>query len=86
MVMPGDQITETDERGQRVVGETYALLLNADREAIPFRLGTRRRGVRWRSVFDTAEPGAQPRLFEQMDIFPLQPRSFVLLQAETTSG
>lgn len=85
MVLPGDQITETDEQGRRVVGESFALLLNADGEPIRFSLGARRRDLRWRCVFDSAEPPGEPRVFEHLGTFPLQPRSFVLLQAETTS-
>ncbi len=82
MVLPGDQITETDEYGQRVVGRTFALLLNADHVPVSFRLGMRQRDLRWRCIFDTADASASPRLFEHMSTLPLHPRSFVLLQAE----
>ena len=56
MVLPGDQITETDEHGERIVGDSFAILCNAHDEAISFRLGARRHDVRWSCVFDTAAP------------------------------
>ncbi len=86
MVMPGDQITQSDGRGQRVVGETFALLLNAAPELVPFRLGARRRDLRWRCVFDTAARADERPVFQEMQAFPLQAHSFVLLQAEPTSS
>ena len=82
MVLPGDQITETDEEGERIVGDSFAVLLNAHHEAIPFRLGARRRDLRWKCILDTASPGAEPHLFNQMEVFPLQARSLSVLQAE----
>jgi isoamylase len=82
MVLAGDQITETDEYGQRIVGRTFALLLNADHVAVPFRLGMRQRDLRWRCIFDTADAKTSPRLFEHLSMLALHPRSFVLLQAE----
>ena len=81
MVLPGDQITETGEQGERIVGNSFAILLNAHHDAIPFRLGARRSDLRWRCILDTAMPGLEARTFEQMDVFPLQPRSLSVLQA-----
>jgi isoamylase len=82
MVLPGDQITETGEHGERIVGKSFAILLNAHHELIPFRLGARRRDVNWRCVLDTAASSIQPRIFEHMSSFPLQPHSMAVLQAE----
>jgi glycogen operon protein len=82
MVLPGDQITEIGEKGERVAGATFAILLNAHHCAIPFRLGMRRRDVRWRCVLDTGGPDARPTAFEHLSEFPLRPRSLVVLRAE----
>jgi glycogen operon protein len=82
MVLPGDQITETGERGEPIVGNSFAILLNAHYELIPFRLGARRRDPNWICILDTATSATQPRTFEHMSSFPLQPRSLVVLQAE----
>jgi glycogen operon protein len=82
MGLPGDQITEIGERGERIAGDTFAILFNAHHEPISFRLGARRRDVRWTCAFDTAVPGAPSRTFEHMSEFPLQARSLALLRAE----
>jgi glycogen operon protein len=82
MGLPGDQITEIGERGERIAGDTFAILFNAHHEPIPFRLGARRRDVRWTCAFDTAVPDAPARTFEHMSEFPLQARSLALLRAE----
>jgi isoamylase len=86
MVLPGDQITELGEHGERIVGDSFTLLFNADHEPISFRLGTRQRSVRWRCVLDTAAPHATRRTFEQLSEFPLQARSFAALRAEPPSN
>ena len=82
MALPGDQITETDEQGERIVGDSFAILFNAHQEEISFRLGARRRDIRWSCVLDTAAPGSALRVFEHMSYFPLQARSFVVLRGE----
>ncbi len=85
MGLPGDQITEQGERGERIVGDTFVLLFNAYHELIDFRLGARRRDVRWTCVFDTAAPDASEagrRSFEHMAAFPLQARSLAVLRAD----
>jgi len=85
MVLPGDQITELSERGERIAGDTFAILFNAHHEPIAFRLGARRRDVRWICVIDTSVPAAAPRAFEHMREFPLQARSLAVLRAEFLS-
>src|SRR5262249_24383278 len=45
MGLIGYQIDEMNERGERIVGDSFALLLNAHHEAIPFRLGSRHRDI-----------------------------------------
>jgi isoamylase len=82
MVLPGDQITEMGEQGERIAGDSFAILLNAHHEPLPFRLGARRRDLRWRCILDTAASASEPRIFEHMSIFPLPARSFAVLQAE----
>jgi isoamylase len=82
MVLPGDQITETNDKGERIVSDSFALLLNANHESVPFRLGARRRDLRWKCILDTSAPNSEAGSFEHMSIFPLQPRSFAALQAE----
>jgi glycogen operon protein len=82
MVLPGDQITETGEEGESIAGDSFSVLLNAGDEPLPFRLGARRRDLRWKCVFDTSALTAKSRTFEHMSVFPLQPHSLALFQAE----
>jgi isoamylase len=85
MVLPGDQIPEVDEHGERILGDSFAILFNAHHEAQSFRPGTRRRDVRWTCVLDTATSDARSRIFEHMSKFPLQARSLAVLRAEFPS-
>jgi glycogen operon protein len=85
MVLPGDQITEVDEHGERIVGDSFAILFNAHHEPISFRLGARQRDVRWTWVLDTAASDTPRRTFEHMSEFPLQARSVAVLRAELPS-
>ena len=83
MTLPGDQITEIGERGERIMGDTFVILFNAHHEPIPFRLGVRRRDLLWKCVLDTATPDeTTPRTFEHMSVFPLHARSLAVLRAE----
>jgi glycogen operon protein len=82
MVLPGDQITEVDDQGEQIRGESFAILFNANHQPLPFRLGTRRRDLRWKCVLDTAVPESGPRVFEHMSVFPLQAHSMAVLEAE----
>jgi glycogen operon protein len=81
MALPGDQIAETDERGEKIAGNTFAILLNAHHESISFLLGADRRDLRWKCILDTGAPSPELRTFEHASIFPLQARSLVVLQA-----
>jgi isoamylase len=82
MVLPGDQITETGERGERITGDSFVILFNAHHESISFRLGTRQRNVCWTCVLNTATPAAPQRTFEHMSEFPLRARCLAVLRAE----
>jgi glycogen operon protein len=52
----GEQITEPDERGDRIVGDSLLLLLNAHDGALDFVLPDDTFGDTWRTIIDTAEP------------------------------
>jgi isoamylase len=85
LVLIGDQIDETDERGERISGETFAILFNAHHEAIAFRLGARERAVSWTCVIDTASPNDTGAIYQHMSYFPLQARSLAVLRGELLS-
>jgi glycogen operon protein len=86
MVLLGDQIAELGEHGERIVGDSFTLLLNAHHESISFRLGTRQRNVRWTCVVDTALPHGTTRTFGHLSEFPLQARSLAVLRNELPSN
>jgi glycogen operon protein len=54
--LAGDAIDEMNEGGERIVGDTLLLLLNAHHEAIAFTLPTLPSENRWRRIVDTASP------------------------------
>jgi glycogen operon protein len=82
MGLVGDQITESDDHGQAIRGDSFLILMNARNAVIPFRLGARRREVNWSLLIDTTYSHGKtpPLVFEHMSIYPLQPRSIVILE------
>jgi glycogen operon protein len=85
MGLLGDQILETGERGERIVGDSFLLLFNAHHEPRSFRLASRRRVVQWTVVFDTADAAAKGRVFEHASEYPLEARSLVVVRPEPVS-
>jgi isoamylase len=80
--LPGDAIYEVDERGDRLVGNTLLLLLNAHHEAIPFELPNHHAGYHRSLVFDTsADQPAECRL-EVGATYRLQARSMAVFRLE----
>ena len=81
MGLVGDQINETDERGGRISGDTFAILLNAHHHPVSFRLGARRRNLQWVPVIDTANPVTPLHPHPHMAAITLQPHSLIVLRA-----
>ncbi|ANB01401.1 glycogen debranching protein GlgX [Ectothiorhodospira sp. BSL-9] len=82
MFIAGDLFEEYDERGRRVRDTDMLLLLNADHEAISFRLPAQPERTRWDVLLDTVYPrGPRPdhRKFHSHEVYPLQGRSLVLM-------
>ena len=57
----GDAIHEVDERGQRIIGDTLLLMLNAADQPIAFTLPATALEERWETLLDTADPWSPPR-------------------------
>src|SRR3954447_26370564 len=51
----GDAIPSPDERGQRVVDDSFLVCFNAHYEALRFRMPVKRWGARWLRILDTAD-------------------------------
>jgi isoamylase len=52
--LAGDAIDDLDELGERIVGDTLLILLNAHHEAVPFVLPAHKKETRWELALDTA--------------------------------
>jgi isoamylase len=59
MFLNGDEIAAPDERGLRVVDDSFLLLFNGSHEDRQFRLPTGRFGRRWAVVLRTDDPDAE---------------------------
>ena len=56
----GDQITEPDERGDRIVGDSLLLILNAHDGPLDFVLPDGSYAEAWRMIVDTGDPSVTP--------------------------
>jgi isoamylase len=79
----GDAIQEVNERGERIVGETLLVMLNAAPDASRFLLPPTSPIERWETVLDTADPWAAPRRFRTTECYDLQGRSMCVLRLNT---
>jgi isoamylase len=76
----GDRIDELNESGERIVGDTLLLLLNAHHEPIPFVLPAHPQGRGWERLLDTAAPEETVGGPADDQPYPLQGRSVVLFR------
>ncbi len=84
----GSAIRESDERGQRIVDDSFCVLFNADGERVRFTLPDAGHGDRWRFEIDTAADLVDPGWHPPASIITLQPRSVAVLRCprETPTG
>jgi glycogen operon protein len=78
--LAGDLISEVDERGEPIKGDTLLLLINAHWETISFTLPTTKREHSWQTMVDTLDPDTQPRIMNGGDQYSLHGRSLALLR------
>jgi isoamylase len=76
----GDETGILDPRGERVVDDSFAVLLNATPEAVAFRLPPRRFGLEWELELSSADPGAGPERFPGRSSVDVPARSIALLR------
>ncbi|HYD48443.1 MAG TPA: glycogen debranching protein GlgX, partial [Terriglobales bacterium] len=77
----GDSIDEVDERGERVVDDTFLLLLNAHEAPIMFTLPASPRGTLWDRVLDTGDSQWSRSVTPRGDHYRLRARSLAVLRA-----
>jgi isoamylase len=84
LCLAGDAIGERDELGEPVVGDTFLVLLNADRGALPFVLPAVEAGMGWQLVLDTRswEVGSAGRSFPAGEQYDLGERSLAVLRLQ----
>jgi len=80
--MNGQMIDEYDERGRPIVGNTLLMLLNAQKEPVPFHLPLHAARQFWRPLLDTSGIKRRPHPFNGGEIFDLQGHSMVVFQLE----
>jgi glycogen operon protein len=71
----GDVIDEVDENGERIVGDTLLILMNASAEKVPFTLPKHFPGQSWEVVFDTNSSMAAFKQFDGGQVYDLVDRS-----------
>jgi isoamylase len=76
----GDAIHELDERGDRIIGDTLLMMLNAGEQPIAFTLPAAAPEERWETLLDTADPWAPPRRLRAGGRYELLPRSMAVLK------
>jgi isoamylase len=57
VMLNGDTLDHVDEKGERIVDDTFLVLLNCHHEPIKFFMPDSPRGLCWEKVIDTCEPG-----------------------------
>ena len=64
MFLNGEEIAAPDEKGERILDESFLLFFNAEPEDCSFTLPGRRFGERWGLVLSTADPEAEANSIE----------------------
>jgi isoamylase len=82
MRLGGDAMLEWGERGQRVTGDTFLLLFNANPGSVGFTLPRARPEVTWTVVLSTSDPALEEgeRVVRGGAKFPLEGRSVAVLR------
>jgi len=78
--LAGDLIDEVDEDGDRIVGETILMLLNAHHEPVPFALPAHPAERHWELLLDTADTDAEASFHEGREPYSLQGRAVAVFR------
>jgi len=87
VLLAGDAIQETDEHGERIVGDTLLLLMNASHEDVVFTLPGYKDNAYWELVIDTYEEHGETRALDGKKEFKVRSRSLAaLIMVERVPG
>ena len=79
MGLVGSQISETDEQGEPVTGDSFLLLFNARHEDVEFH-GGRMAGRDWEVVLETGSEAGPPRRLDDVEKIQVPARSMQVLK------
>ena len=79
MGLVGSQISETDEQGEPVTGDSFLLLFNARHEVVAFH-GGRMTGRDWEVVLETGAGLSPPRRLDNVEKIEVAARSMLVLK------
>jgi len=83
MFLNGEAIPNLDDRGERIVDDSFYVLFNAHHEPLSFRLPARPEwGEPWVKVLDTGEPNGGAEVFPAAGEVPVGGRTVVVLKRE----
>jgi len=88
MLLSGQGLDETDERGRKISDDNFLVLLNAHHEDVGFTLPESCPCTRWSAWMDTSrETGLRPaETYDAGTAYPLQARSLVVLMERRKNG
>ena len=75
----GAAIPEPNYRGQKIEDDDLLLLISADASEIDFTLPGANYGMTWHEAINTADPGADPHVFEAGETVTVEGRSIIIL-------
>ena len=78
--LAGDIMSEVDDRGEPIFGDTLLLLINAHWETIDFTLPQTKPEHSWQTMVDTVKSEAPPRVMTGGELYSLHGRSLALLR------
>ncbi len=81
----GDALTEPDPHGERVRGDSFLVMLSADRDALEFTVPNQKFGECWAVVLDTATAPNGSRELRPGDRLQLTGASMVVLRRTATA-
>jgi glycogen operon protein len=89
VLLAGDAMQEADEHGERIIGDTLLLLMNASKEDAVFVLPACRPGMRWEFVLDTFDLNTDDVVLSEDHGYNLRNRSisvFILVKKSAKNG
>jgi len=89
VILAGDTIQETDEYGERIIGDTLLLLMNSSHEDIVFTLPVYRTDMQWELILDTFDQNAEVLTLAGLSGYNLRNRSlsiFSLIKQSIKNG